>query len=66
MSFDTSKAELKFGARVNIDADFQKIFDYNDKTNLFLTPGDMYVITIHRENGGSANVGATIEFGEEI
>ena len=66
MSFDTSKGELKFGARVNIDADFQKIFDYNDKTNLFLTPGDMYVITIHRENGGSANVGATIEFGEEI
>lgn len=66
MTFDTAKAELKAGTRINID-DSARLDDFNTRGAEFLiTPGDMVVITIHRENAGAMNAGGSIIFGEQI
>jgi hypothetical protein len=66
MSFNTTKAKTVFGCRVDANSTYAKAALFEGRTNIWLTPGDLFVFTIHRENGGAANVGATIEFAEEI
>jgi len=66
MSFDTSKASLTFGARVNQDESYSTSALFEGRTDIFQTPNDILVFTMHRESGGSANVGVTYEFAEAI
>jgi len=66
ITFDTTKAALIFGNRLQQDTPFSTPAIFEDKTEIYLTPGDYLLVTIHRENGMNANVGATIEFAEEI
>lgn len=65
MTFDTSKAELIFGARVDQDVSLATTALFQGVTRIFQTPSDMFVFTVHRETGGAVNVGVTYEFAEE-
>ena len=65
-SFDTTKATLQFSVRIDIDQTLISSATFDKAAALVVTPGDMLVFTIHRENGGSANVGLTYEFSEGI
>ena len=67
MTFDTTKAQpVVFGSRVGQDATYATSALFEGRTNVHLTSGDMFIFTVHRENGGTANVGVTFEFAEEI
>lgn len=66
ITFDTTKADLIFGARVNANADFATSALFEERSDVFHTPGDIFIFTVHRENGGQAIVGATYEFAEEV
>lgn len=66
MTFDTTKATLVFGARVDQDQTYETSAQFNGKTSIYQTPGDIFVFTMHRETGGAANVGVTYEFAEEV
>lgn len=66
MTFDTTKATLIFGCRVGADLTYATSALFNGRANIYLTPSDMFIFTMHRENGISANVGVTFEFAEEI
>lgn len=66
MTFDTAKAETAFGCRINQDDTYSTSALFEGRTNIWLTPGDMFVFTIHRETGIGMEAGVTFEFGEEI
>ncbi len=66
MTFNTAKAKLVFGCRVNQDDTYSTSALFEGRTNIWLTPGDMFVFTMHRENGLSTEVGCSFEFAEEI
>ena len=66
-TFDTTKAQPAiFGARVGQDNTYATSALFEGRTNIYQTPGEMFVFTGHRENGGGANMGVTYEFAEEI
>ena len=66
MTFDTAKASLIFGTRVNQDQSESTSALFEGRTDIWQTPGDMFVFTMHRETGAACNVGITYEFAEEI
>lgn len=67
MTFDTTKAAPPvFGCRVGQDDTYASSALFEGRTNVYQTPGDMFIFTMHRENGGSAMVGVVYEFSEEI
>lgn len=66
MTFDTSKANIVFGCRVNQDETYSTSALFEGRTDVWLTPGDMFIFTLHRENGLLFNGGCTFEFAEEI
>lgn len=66
MTFDTGKAQLTFGTRIDIDSSFFTSALYEGKTNIYLTPGDIVIFTLHRETGSAFNGGVTLEFAEAI
>jgi len=66
MTLDTAKAEKQFSSRVDQDVPFPSDAVFNKAAALVLTPGDYLIFTMHRETGGSANVGVTYEFSEEV
>ena len=66
MTFDTAKAELVFGSRVNIDETYSTSALFEGRTEIYLTPGDMFTFTVHRETGQACNVGVSFEFAEAI
>lgn len=66
MTFDTTKASLIFGARVDQDKSYATSALFEGRTEIYQTPGDIFIFTIHRETGGSCNVGVTYEFAEQI
>ena len=66
MTFDTTKANLIFGCRVGQDNTYSTSALFEDRTEIYQTPNDMFVFTMHRENGGSLLCGVTYEFAEEI
>ena len=67
MTFDTTKAApAVFGSRVGQDETYATSALFEGRTDIYLTPGDIFVFTVHRENGLGANVGVTFEFAEEI
>lgn len=65
MTFDTTKAELVTSARIQIDSTYN-LDKFNSGTSEFLiTPSDLIIVTIHRENGIAVDAGAVISFGEK-
>lgn len=66
MTFNTAKATLIFGGRVGVDLTYETSALFEDKAGIYLTPGEMFIFTMHRETGASASVGVTFEFAEEI
>ena len=66
MTFDTTGLTPVFGCRVSIDGTYATSALFEGRTNIWLTPGDMFVFTMHKEGGGAVNVGATFEFCEAI
>lgn len=65
-TFDTSKATLIFGCRVDQDQTYATSALFEGRTEIWQYPGDMFVFTVHRETGASCNAGVTYEFAEEI
>ncbi len=66
MEFDTTKAFLIFSCRVAQDETYSTSALFEGRADIYLTPGDMFVFTMHRENGNAAIVGTTFEFAEQI
>jgi hypothetical protein len=66
MTFDTTGLTPVFGCRVGQDSTYATSALFEGRTSIYLTPGDMYVFTMHRENAGIALAGVTFEFCEEI
>lgn len=66
MTFDTGKASLIFGSRVNQDQSYSTSALFQGRTDIYQTPGDIFVFTMHRETGQASNVGITFEFAEAI
>lgn len=66
MTFDTSKAALVFGSRVDQDQSYSTSALFEGRTDIYQTPGDIFILTMHRETGGAANVGINYEFAEAI
>jgi len=67
MTFDTAKANpAVFGSRVGQDESYSTSALFQGRTEIYQTPGDLFVFTVHRENAGAAKVGVTYEFAEEI
>lgn len=66
VTFDTAKADLVFSARAPQDSTYATSALFEGRTDIYLTPGDMFVFTVHRENEGAALAGVTFEFSEEI
>ena len=66
MTFDTTKANLTFGCRVNQDETYSTSALFEGRTDVWLTPGEMLVFTLHRETGQGMLGGVTFEFAEEI
>lgn len=66
MTFDTAKAALIFTSRVNIDASSEASALFEGRSDVYQTPGDMFIFTMHRETGAAENAGVTYEFAEEI
>ena len=66
ITFDTAKADLIFGARVDMDQSYATSALFEGRTDIFQSAGDIFVFTVHRETANSANVGVTYEFAEEL
>ena len=66
ITFDTAKAQLIFTARVDMDQSYATSALFEGRTDIFQTPGDIFIFTIHRETGQACNVGVTYEFAEEV
>lgn len=66
MTFDTTKAELLYSARVNQDVTLPVNAIFSGITRIPHHVGDTLVFTMHRETGGAALVGVTYEFAEAI
>ena len=67
-SIDTAQLQLQLVHSVRVDQD-TTISVANPDANygdFFLVHGDYLAVTIHRETGGGANAGATIELEEEL
>lgn len=66
ITFDTTKAALVFGSRVDQDQSYSTSALFEGRTDINQTPGDIFIFTMHRETGGAANVGCNYEFAEAI
>lgn len=69
MTFDKTKAGNVpiFACRVGIDETYASSALFEDRTDIYLTPGDMFVFTMHKEIPTQALLGGvTFEFAEEI
>lgn len=69
MSFDTAKVPDKkptFTCRVAKENTYATAALFEGRTDIYITPGDMFVFTLHRETGTATKGGVTFEFGEEI
>ena len=66
MTFDTTKAEIVYSTRVDQDQDSVASSLFEGATEPYQTPGDIFILTMHRETGGVTNVGGSYEFAETI
>ena len=66
VAFTTAQANLIFTGRLNANESYATSALFEGRTSIYLTPGDMFIFTLHRTSNGTANVGVTFEFAEEI
>jgi len=66
LAFDTAKAEIVFTGRVAKENTYSTAALFEGRTSIWLTPGDMFVFTLHRETGAATKGGCTFEFSEAI
>jgi hypothetical protein len=66
LSFDTTKADLTFTCRVGKERTYSTSALFEGRTEIYLTPGDMLVLSMHRETGDATKGGVTFEFAEAI
>jgi hypothetical protein len=66
MFFDTNKATPVFGSRIDVNSSISTSLLFDNKSEIYITPEDIFIFTIHRDNGGSCNAGLTFEFAEAI
>lgn len=66
MTFNTAGLTPVFTCRSSQDDTYATSALFEGRTDIYLTSGDLFVFTMHRENGAGANVGVTFEFAEEI
>lgn len=65
ISFDTSKAFQTFGTRLAVNTPFFTSAQFENKTEIHQSPGDIFIFTINRDNNAAVNGGVTYEFGIE-
>jgi len=66
IAFDITGLVPIFGARVGLDESYSTSALFEGRTSIYLTPGDMFIFTVHGEAGGTGDAGVTFEFAEEI
>lgn len=66
MTFTPAKAVQTYGARLAINTPFFTSAQFDGKTEIHQSPGDIFIFTINRDNGGQIDCGVTYEFGEEV
>jgi len=69
MTFDKTKAGNRpiFACRVGQDETYATSALFEGRTEIYLTPGDMFIFTLHRENPTQTLIGGvTFEFAEAI
>ena len=66
VEFDTSKVHLVFSGRVDQDNSLSTTALFQGVTRIYQSPGDIFIFTLHRENGQGATVGVTYEYATEI
>jgi len=66
LAFDTAKADLIFTSRCPADNTYSTSALFEGRTSIFLTPGDTFIFTLHKENQAAGQGGATFEFSEAI
>jgi hypothetical protein len=66
MTFDTTKARVQFSSRVNTNETFVTSAQFLEAAKIWLSPGDMFVFTMHRENAAALLAGVVYEFTEDI
>lgn len=66
VTFDTAKATQTFASRLSVNVPFVTSALFEGKTEIHQSPGDIFIFTINRDNGGAFNGGVTYEFGEEV
>lgn len=66
MTFNKAKAEVMFTSRVDMDSTYSTSALFEGRTDIYQVPGEYMIFTMHRETGGSTNVGVTYEFSELI
>lgn len=63
MTFDPNKAVNTYTGRVPLDGTLTSDALFGGKGNIHQTAGDLFVFTMHRENGQGATVGSVYEYG---
>jgi hypothetical protein len=66
MTFDTTKAELIYTSVTNQNTRMHIDLLFNDNSQIYIHPGDLFIFTIHNEIGTSLASGITVGFAEEI
>ena len=67
ITLDTTKAAIIFGARVAKDTSYGSSAIFEGRTEIYQTPGDIFIFTMHKEDPNKAvKVGITYEFAEAI
>lgn len=66
MTFDSAKANLQFTAFVKGGTSFVTPAIFEGNANIHQSPGETFIFTMHRDVGGTADVGVTYEFAELI
>lgn len=66
VAFDTTKAIQTFGSKLETNTTFYTPAIFEGKTEIHQSPGDIFIFTVHRENGAGVAGGVTYEFGQEV
>jgi hypothetical protein len=66
MTFNPAFSQLSSSARISQDSTISIETYFDNETSLYHTPGDIIIITMHRETGGATLVGSVYEFSENV
>lgn len=66
ITFDTTKARQTFGTSFAAFDPYGTSAQFEGKTEIHQSPGDIFIFTLSRTSGGNSNGGVTYEFGDEV